>query len=528
MKRLFTSAALFLCSLLTFAQFSGSGSGTEDDPYLIFNETQLSQMANFLNQEGVVFRLMKDLDLTNWIDENSPRQGWQPIGVETSPFKGKLIGNNKTISGLMINRSSSFIGFFGHIEGATITNLTLKGSSVKGSQYVGVFAGMISNSTLDNLKVEMTDVVSGDTYVGGLAGQMSNTTATTLHATIEGGVSGTNHIGGLIGGANSSSVTPFSVSADVTGTEIIGGAFGAVDNGTFTNGTIVGTITASDGKVGGAIGEASNCTMENVTMTGNIAADGETGHVAGLAAVVRGTLTLTQCKHFGDVTGQQVVSGCVGSLEVGASATFTSCSSKGKISNTGNYTGGIVAVSRVACIAAMESCSHFGDIDGKDYIGGIVGAIEGNVQDNPADLWEWYTGVSGSGSDRMPAGDKVGSIQNEAISIGAQSENSINNCTAIGNISGDNIIGGIIGLNVPGVGYTSDGDIYQDFGHWYWLFKNGAFYGNSYGFTYTKYRRNSIKYILTNNNYTGNIIGSENIGGIVGLGSVPFSVSEVC
>ena len=101
MKRLFTSAALFLCSLLTFAQFSGSGSGTEDDPYLIFNETQLSQMANFLNQEGVVFRLMKDLDLTNWIDENSPRQGWQPIGVESSAFKGKLLGNNKTISALL-------------------------------------------------------------------------------------------------------------------------------------------------------------------------------------------------------------------------------------------------------------------------------------------------------------------------------------------------------------------------------------------------------------------------------------------
>ena len=518
MKRLLTSAALFLCSLLTFAQFSGSGSGTEDDPYLIFNETQLSQMANFLNQEGVVFRLMKDLDLTNWIDENSPRQGWQPIGVESSAFKGKLLGNNKTISGLMINRSSSFIGFFGHIEGATITNLTLKGSSVKGSQYVGVFAGMISNSTLDNLNVEMTDVVSGDTYVGGFAGQASNTTVTTLHATIEGGVSGANHIGGLIGGANSSSVAPFSVSADVTGTEIIGGAFGAVDNGTFTSGTIVGAITASDGKVGGAIGEASNCTMENVTMTGDIVANGETGHVAGLAAVVEGTLTLTQCKHFGDVTGLQVVSGCVGSLEVGASATFTSCSSKGKISNTGNYTGGIVAVSRGACIAAMESCSHFGDIDGKDYIGGVVGAIEGNVQDNPADLWEWYTGVSGSGSNRMPAGNKVGSFQNEAISEGSQSENSINNCTAIGNISGDNIIGGIIGLNVPGVGYTSDGESVTTIGgYYYYIFKNGAFYSNSYSFNYTKYRRNSIKYILTNNNYTGNIIGSENIGGIVGL-----------
>ena len=80
-----------LCCIATsFAQYSGSGSGTEDDPYLIFNENQLSQVSNFLNQEGVVFKLMKDLDLTEWIEENNPRQGWLPIGVESSPFMGKF------------------------------------------------------------------------------------------------------------------------------------------------------------------------------------------------------------------------------------------------------------------------------------------------------------------------------------------------------------------------------------------------------------------------------------------------------
>ena len=39
-------------SLPTFSQYSGSGNGTEEDPYQIFNETQLSQVSNFLNQEG--------------------------------------------------------------------------------------------------------------------------------------------------------------------------------------------------------------------------------------------------------------------------------------------------------------------------------------------------------------------------------------------------------------------------------------------------------------------------------------------
>jgi hypothetical protein len=83
MKRLLTSLAVLLGSLLTtFAQYSGSGNGTEDDPYLIYNENQLSQVSNFLNQEGVVFKLMKDLNLTNWIAENNPSQGLQVIFIE--------------------------------------------------------------------------------------------------------------------------------------------------------------------------------------------------------------------------------------------------------------------------------------------------------------------------------------------------------------------------------------------------------------------------------------------------------------
>lgn len=59
-----------LNTVVSFAQFSGSGTGTESDPYLIYNENQLAQLGNFLNQEGVYFRLPKDLDMTDWIAEN--------------------------------------------------------------------------------------------------------------------------------------------------------------------------------------------------------------------------------------------------------------------------------------------------------------------------------------------------------------------------------------------------------------------------------------------------------------------------
>ena len=122
-KYLFLIAAM-LNTVVSFAQFSGSGTGTESDPYLIYNENQLAQLGNFLNQEGVYFRLQKDLDMTDWIAENNPGQGWMPVGVSSSPFSGIFDGNNHKISGIFINRSSyDFVGFFGYISSATITNL---------------------------------------------------------------------------------------------------------------------------------------------------------------------------------------------------------------------------------------------------------------------------------------------------------------------------------------------------------------------------------------------------------------------
>ena len=171
-KYLFLIAAM-LNTVVTFAQFSGSGTGTESDPYLIYNENQLAQLGNFLNQEGVYFRLQKDLDLTDWISENNPGQGWMPIGVSTSPFKGIFDGNNHKISGIFINRpSTDYVGFFGYIDAATIKNLTIEYSSIKGKEKVGGLAGYAGGCTITGNKVIVTadDGITGSQATGGLVG----------------------------------------------------------------------------------------------------------------------------------------------------------------------------------------------------------------------------------------------------------------------------------------------------------------------------------------------------------------------
>lgn len=498
MKRLLTSAALFLCSLMTFAQFSGSGSGTEDDPYLIFNETQLSQMANFLNQDSVVFRLMNNLNLTNWINSNSPTQGWQPIGVESSPFKGKLLGNNKTITGLTINRqSASYVGFFGKTDGAIIENLTIKGSSVKGKQYVGGFGGMVINSTISNVNIELTSGVVGETYVGGFGGQITGSTINTISAT-----------------------------ANVSGTQIIGGAFGSASESSFTGGTITGFFTASDGKIGGVIGTVSGCELQDISSTGNVTANGDTGHAAGAIAVVENIATLTNCAHYGDVTGKTIVSGCVSSIQSGSSVTFASCSSKGKLTNEGDYTGGMVAVSYGLCLGSMDSCSHFGDIDGTNHVGGMIGAV---VNAERPILHTYVVKYSDSSYSNGNAPNSTGLTESISYSSEVVSA-TLNNCAAIGNINGNNYVGGMIGSDQSGYTYIPEQKTTKlgpTNWHYLYLWKDGEYTGvytyfksynssNGLTITYYDYTRKTAFLNITNNYYSGKINGAEQIGGIAG------------
>jgi len=110
MKRFLMSAAMFLCcAATTFAQFSGSGAGTESDPYLILNPIQLNQLRNFLNQSGVYFKLMADIDLTEFLEDENPDQGWQPVGSSSAAFKGILDGNGKTIKSLWISLATQMV-----------------------------------------------------------------------------------------------------------------------------------------------------------------------------------------------------------------------------------------------------------------------------------------------------------------------------------------------------------------------------------------------------------------------------------
>ena len=312
MKRLLTSAALFLCSLLTFAQFSGSGAGTQSDPYLILNPIQLNQLRNFLNQSGVYFKLMADIDLTEFLEEENPDQGWQPVGTKSAPFKGILDGNGKTISGLWINRSNtSYVGLFGYCIKATIKNLTIKDAEINGNTYVGV--------------------ISGYNYNYSNKGGVSN-------CILSGKVNGVKYVGGCTGYTYCGFFNGISSSVDIIGGDYTGGIVGGDDCH-----IVAEYITISNCFV--------NSTISGIDKVGGI-----------LGGVYRGTCKISNCGYVGSISGTSNVGGICGYTD-SSDGTIKGSYAVAYVRGTGENTGGLIGYSQ----SPVEDCYFSGRVIGQKY-----------------------------------------------------------------------------------------------------------------------------------------------------------------
>lgn len=486
-----------MCVVLSIgarAQFSGSGNGTAEDPYRIYTDIHLAQIANFLNQEGVVFELMKDVDLSSYISENSPSQGWTPIGVASTPFKGVLKGNNHTISGLYVKRSNADnVGLFGYISGATIQDLSITALSIEGKDYVGAFVGYSISSTLKNITI-----------------------------TVSGQVNGNDNVGGIIGYANGTNVSNAVLNTRyVHGESYVGGVIGYANEGSIKTCTATYLDTSSSSIVGGIAGCLSSNTVSSVKSTGNVSG---TTSVGGAFGQILGTNTLDNVTSIGDIEGTANVSGIAGELATSSIVTFISCSSKGKITNSGDYTGGIVGKSNGVCINSMDDCSHFGDIKGQNYVGGLVGAV---LKIDAVDPTSTYQIRSGSNSSST-----VYATYSDQVVTGGTATRKLNNCTAIGNIEGNDYVGGLVGESLYASSYYTSSSLtytYTYTGDWKYIYfwKNGVYvsykgYDRSNLRTYycdypqTIYTKGISTISLLNSYYSGNISATKYVGGLIG------------
>ena len=199
MKNILYVSLLFLnLNLLAQTADQPSGSGTENDPYLVGtldNLYWLTQNSGAWDQYYIQTSNIDASSTSAW-DEG---QGFTPMGNNSTKFTGFYDGGGYTINGLTINRpSTNYTGLFGYTDGSTIKDLGVVNVNITGAERTGGLAGWIkSNTTINNCYT--TGNITGTRLLGGLVGMVDDS-STVNHCYSTSNVNGSgNDVGGLVG-----------------------------------------------------------------------------------------------------------------------------------------------------------------------------------------------------------------------------------------------------------------------------------------------------------------------------------------
>ncbi|MGF7145902.1 hypothetical protein HNQ56_004350 [Anaerotaenia torta] len=265
------------------------GAGTSGSPYLIKTAVDLAKLAELVYlgtspyaDSGRYYRLVNNLDLSVYASGD----GWNPIGMNmTYAFKGSFDGNNKTITGLTINRpAADYTGLFGYLYvDSKVQNIRIIDANVIGKNRVGGVAGHAWGATVENCAV--IGNVSGVESVGGTVGHASSGTVQDCYSS--GRVTGSgNYVGGIIGYLEIAVTTVQRCYSDssVSGADSVGGVAGFVGVAAVQNCYSTGNVTGGR-FVGGVAGDVSSGSVQNCYSTGSVQG---TEHVSGVLGFLGG------------------------------------------------------------------------------------------------------------------------------------------------------------------------------------------------------------------------------------------------
>ena len=212
----------------TLTTIPWSGTGTEDDPWVIEYPSQLDLLAQRVNSRTgddyaasgyneKYFVLGADITYshtTEWDDENSTENNYTAIGgsfgYNQPVFNGTFDGMGHTVSGIRIykdgnSESDRFQGLFGYIDGATIQNITLADTRITGYIYVGGIVGYNQSGTISDCHVAANVVLNAVQdiahYFGGIVGYNDGTVryCTSAATLTKFGNNDYLHFGGIVG-----------------------------------------------------------------------------------------------------------------------------------------------------------------------------------------------------------------------------------------------------------------------------------------------------------------------------------------
>ncbi|BBM89299.1 hypothetical protein COTS27_00996 [Spirochaetota bacterium] len=459
--------------------------GSDVNPWNIDSDLRLdlaSRMITDSNADygGHHYTLTEDIDLSvveaPWSESSTHSQprttGFAPI----DNLAGTFNCDNNEISNLFIDNRTLRMGLFITVQNtAIIRGCTLTSPQViTHSDRAGVIASYLAGRVED---VHVKDaVLTGRSRTGGLVAE--NTGSIVDSSFTRGTITGREDTGGLVGisyqsaAINNSSVSGGSVTGGGRRTGgFVGRNYGSIDNASFTGGTVSGGIST-----GGLVGiNYDSGSIINASFTGM------------------------------SVSGNSATGGVVGANHGSISNTFFKVGSV-----NGNFgVGGLVGINRPSSTVYDSYAYVDSDVEGVVYVGGLVGDVEvGSIISNShARINAVLKGTSPSSRLGGLVGQLRGSIDNSYAIL-----------TSSGEIIGQQSIGGL-------VGYThSTSSISNSYAHISSLIESshsssrlGGLVGWLHGSIDNSYA------ILTS---SGEIIGQQSIGGLVGYTHSTSSISD--
>ena len=434
---------------------AGGDPGSENNPWEIYDLDDLARVGSgYEHEEGTWdlddhYILMNDIDASPTGNVGSEfwndGAGWEPIGEfvsgEEEWFGGVFDGDGHTIYDLYINRpETNDIGLFGRAAQGEIKNVTLENVDITGESHVG---GLIGNNTyffdgdlleganIDNVLVtgSVSSEAEGSTVgVGGLVGStrynvVSNSGADVL---VQGGLS-QNKIGGLIGYLQEGEVINSYAEGEVVGGE-----------GTAAEGVFISSF-----RIGGLIGANLGGTIYDSHATGNVTGNRLVGGLIGEDYTdSEGEAVVDNTYAIGDVTGDGSVGGLIGQSEINLKNSYATGDVIGE-----SQVGGLIGSNRQGSVSDSYAEGDVVGVSGVEgdgnYVGGLIGYSweDGNLI-NPVEISDSYALGNVSGNSRVGGliGDFYDGVLNRSYYLGGQVEGS------------GNSVGGLIGRH--GLGET--------------------------------------------------------------------------
>lgn len=484
--------------------------------------------------------LAADLDLSGEGD-------WTPI----EGFKGGLIGGGHTITGLKINSiNGENIGLFGTLEGI-VEDLIIKDAVITSRGDAGK-AGIVAGTNkgqIENVTVSGSVTAAYYDHVGGIAGYCDG--GAILSCENQAAVQGKNAVGGIAGTASVGENDRLSKNLNkgtVKGKNGVGGVFGELTGPKLNNSnqSVVLSLTENrnqgviegESAVGGIVGKSASQELVSFSVfenSGTVTAQKD--YVGGIVGYAERLAEITVSKNLANITGANYVGGFAGKAQncaIRIAENSQTIIGRGYVGGIAGYAGRIESATNTG---EIYSCGPIlEDGENKSYVGGIAGYCTALVDSkNTSEITAEHSYVGGlagyvivSGDDEFCGNENRGVVAGGAdcvggiagfLTIAARNTGDHFTVSFLGNknhgdISGETLVGGIVGLleksntwsgrNGRGMFEVSDCWNYGD------IEAEGDYAGGLFGHAWSL----SVLTVCEND---GDVTGRNYVGGFAGL-----------